>query len=84
MAAIFLDKPEDGKEAKETVDHEYDDYKENAEKLRDAKLQEIEEGYLRYLQEGKAEEASKQNHDVQFSMKFNTKWQDFIKKIIIL
>ena len=41
MAAIFLDKPEDGKEAKETVDHEYDDYKENAEKLRDAKLQEI-------------------------------------------
>ena len=41
MAAIFLDKPEDGQEAKETVDHEYDDYKENAEKLRDAKLQEI-------------------------------------------
>ena len=73
MAAIFLDKPEDGKEAKEAVDHEYDDYKENAEKLRDAKLQEIEEGYLRYLQEGKAEEASKQNHDVQFSMKFDMK-----------
>lgn len=73
MAAIFLDKPEDGKEAKETVDHEYDDYKENAEKLRDAKLQEIEEGYLRYLQEGNTEDSSKQNHEVQFSMKFNTK-----------
>lgn len=73
MATIFLDKPEDGQEAKEAIDHEYDDYKENAEKLHKAKLQEIEEGYLRYLQEGNTEDSSKQNHDVQFSMKFDMK-----------
>ena len=73
MVNLFLDKPENAQEAKEAVDHEYDDYKENAEKLHDAKLQEIEEGYLRYLQEGNAEETSKQNHDVQYSMKFDMK-----------
>ena len=45
MATIFLDKPEDGQADTEAIDHEYDDYKENAEKLHKAKLQEIEEGF---------------------------------------
>ena len=42
--------PEDADNARKAFKKTYNDAKENAEKLLNAKLKEIEEGYQRYLQ----------------------------------
>lgn len=47
---LFLHVPEDADDAKKSFKKTYNDAKENAEKLLNAKLDEIEEGYQRYLQ----------------------------------
>lgn len=48
-AQLFLHIPEDADTAKKTFEKTYKDAKENAEKLLNTNLDEIEEGYQRYL-----------------------------------
>ncbi len=49
-AQLLLKMPEDADNARKAFKKTYNDAKENAEKLLNAKLKEIEEGYQRYLQ----------------------------------
>lgn len=48
-AELFLQVSEDADEARKSFKSAYDEAKDNADKMLDAKLQEIEEGYQRYL-----------------------------------